>query len=288
MKRSLLDSFKSKLNLSKPNRIIRLGIDYGTSNSKIVFRDYGAPGGEKAYVVLRNGAFRVPSAVSVNSEGLSFGMNPQTSVRDPRTGWHESLKMRVAGEVKNDYGRYCFGPQLDLPRDFSAKDLAILTVWFLISEGCRAIQQHLRTDLKSIKLGMTLGMPMSFYEDDQLKCAFWNIARNAYALYRSRGLLERPTIRLQEARKLLDFASSTVDKEGPLSSDEERNWVRTEAEAALWWPFQSPQVSDGPYAQIDIGAGTTNYSIFRIVAQSRNGHWIKEGLAFFGARSAAV
>src|SRR5262249_23054875 len=61
-----------------------------------------------------------------------------------------------------------------------------------------------------------------------------------------------------------------------------------EAEAALWWPFQSPAVSDGPYAQIDIGAGTTNLSIFRIVPKYGDSGWIKESLSFFGATSPPV
>ena len=52
----------------------------------------------------------------------------------------------------------------------------------------------------------------------------------------------------------------------------------------MWWPFQSPAVAAGPYAKVDIGAGTTHASLFRIV--QKNG--IKTGLAFFGAVSVPV
>lgn len=55
-------------------RVVRLGVDFGTSFSKLVFRDYGAPGGEKAYVLLKDGKFRVPSAVGVRDE--TFELHP--------------------------------------------------------------------------------------------------------------------------------------------------------------------------------------------------------------------
>ena len=41
-------------------RRIHLGIDYGTSASKIVFRDYGAPGDEKAFLVPGMDRFEFP------------------------------------------------------------------------------------------------------------------------------------------------------------------------------------------------------------------------------------
>jgi hypothetical protein len=56
-----------------PKRRIHLGLDYGTSVSKIVFRDSGAPGGETAALVLRNGSFRIPSRVCVTATALLFG-----------------------------------------------------------------------------------------------------------------------------------------------------------------------------------------------------------------------
>ena len=118
-----------------PDRVVRLGIDYGTSFSKVVFRDYGAPGGEKAFVMLHKGAFRMPSAIGVERDEFIFGTGP-----DDNNGitWYQSVKMRVAGEVKGDYAKYYRGVMNELAAGISAKHLAVLTVWFLISEGKRA------------------------------------------------------------------------------------------------------------------------------------------------------
>lgn len=270
-------------------RRIHLGIDYGTSTSKIVFRDYGALGGEKAYPVIREGTFRIPSSVAMSASDLTFGTSPQAGIVLPAgLRWYESVKMRVAGEAKGDYNRYCYAPLPALPFGFTAKDLAVLAVWFLISEGYRAVREYLRSHTAEFALGMTLGVPMSFYTDSQLRTVFLDIARTAWRLYRSNGSFEGNTIRLSLARKLLDDSYNTIVQSSPIPEEEVRNWIRSEAEAAMWWPFQSPAVAAGPYAKVDIGAGTTNSSIFRIVDCYRDGRWVKEKLAFFGAYSHPV
>jgi len=53
----------------------------------------------------------------------------------------------------------------------------------------------------------------------------------------------------------------------------------------MWWPFQSPAIRPGPYAKVDIGAGTTHASLYRIFGDIQTP---KRGLAFFGAVTVAV
>src|SRR5438876_2497009 len=98
MKRSLWAfwKFRGQQMPATPKRRVHLGIDYGTSTSKIVLRDYGAPGGEAAFVVVRDGSFRIPSRVCVTSNELIFG-DDRKSAED--CDIYESLKMRVAVEV---------------------------------------------------------------------------------------------------------------------------------------------------------------------------------------------
>ena len=262
---------------ASPKRRVHLGIDYGTSTSKIVLRDYGAPGGEAAYVVLREGSFRIPSRVCVTANELIFG--------DDRRGAeecdiYESLKMRVAVEVTGDQ-KYYFGPLIELPSGFTAHDLAVLTMWFLISEGHRGIAEYLKGRMEGVSVGMTMGIPMAFFKDQQLKASFLAIAKQAWALYRNEGIIGS-TLLLEKAHRLLEkYRSASAT---PTPDYEVREWIRSEAEAAMWWPFQSPAIAAGPYAKVDIGAGTTHASLFRIV--EKNG--VKTALAFFGAVSVAV
>lgn len=267
-------------------RLVRLGIDYGTSFSKVVFRDYGAPGGEKAYVMLKNGSFRIPSAVGVRGQEFIFGIDPGRRRNDADLVWHESVKMRVAGEIKQDFGRYCYGALSPLPYDFCATDIAVLSVWFLISEAKRAVREHLKTSSGTIAIGFTLGMPMSFFDDSELRNAFLWISKSAWEL--SKVLDLDQTISFHDARRYLDSAYVAVEKGDDVLPEEIKDWIRTEAEAALWWPFMSPAVDAGPYAQIDVGAGTTNISVFRIVSNHTPTGWVKASVSFFGATSPPI
>jgi hypothetical protein len=263
-------------------RVIKLGIDYGTSFSKIVYRDYAAAGGDKAYVLLRDGQFRTPSAIGVANGEFIFGIDPSRR-REGGTAWHESVKMRVAGEVKKNYKKYCYGPLLPLPTGFSATDLAILSVAFLITQGKEAIRAHVRTSSGKIVVAFTLGIPMSFFDDPELRSAYLKISRTAWEL--SKKVEFNDAISFQEASHSLKLAKESEAKLSEVPSDSVRDWIRSEAEAAIWWPFASPAISDGPYAQIDVGAGTTNISIFRIVARHTAVGWQKASVSFFGATS---
>lgn len=263
---------------ASPKRRFHLGVDYGTSNSKIVFRDYGARGEEKAIVILRNGSFRIPSRVCMTATEFVFGDDGKTP---EDCDIYESIKMIVAADVCHDAKLY-FGPPKKMPDGFSAADLAALTVWFLISEGHRAIDTYLNRKMEGVSIGMTMGVPMSFFSDAQLRSSFLTIARRAWSLYREQGLLG-PVLLIEKARRILDAHPSALV---PSTLDYEvRDWVRSEGEAAMWWPFQSPAIPSGPYAKVDIGAGTTHASLYRIFGTAQTP---KTGLAFFGAVTVPV
>ena len=56
----------------------------------------------------------------------------------------------------------------------------------------------------------------------------------------------------------------------------------------MWWAFQSPAVPAGTFAKVDIGAGTTNASVFRIGQTYSNDRWVKSRLVFYGAGSSPI
>lgn len=64
-----------------------------------------------------------------------------------------------------------------------------------------------------------------------------------------------------------------------------REWIRSEAEAGLLWIFRSPLVRRGLYACVDVGAGTTDVSFFRIRERHVGDAWVKDALGFYSARS---
>lgn len=257
---------------------MHLGIDYGTSMSKIVFRDYGAPGGERAVVVLRDGTFRIPSRLCATDTDLLFGDNRSTPAD---CNAYESIKMRVAAETTGNPGYY-FGSLRDLPKELNAADLATLTVWFLISEGHRAVAAHVKRDMERVRIGMTMGIPMAFFTDGQLRCTFLGIARRAWLLYRGEGLLGEMLPISTALQVLRKYPAAAV----PGTPEAEvRDWIRSEGEAAMWWSFQSPAIAAGRYAKVDIGAGTTHSSLFSIFGSVETP---KRALAFSGAATVPV
>jgi hypothetical protein len=261
-----------------PNRRFHLGIDYGTSASKIVFRDYGAPGGEAAVVVLKDGSIRIPSRICVTPSEFLFADGQKTR---HDCDIYESLKMRVATEVTGN-PTYYLGLLDDLPTGFTAVDLCTLTVWHLISEGYRAVEKYLGNRTEGFTVGMTLGVPMAFYRDEKLRWTFLAIARKAWALYRNEGPAHSSVLIEKAQRMLQKHAAAALS---PIPEYEVRDWIRSEAEAAMWWPFQSPAVPAGRYAKIDIGAGTTHASLFQIYSGPAGA---KSGMAFSGAISIPV
>lgn len=258
-------------------RTFRLGIDYGTSTSKMILRDPMAPGGEKAFLLRRGVDFRISSSVFATECGLQFGSDFRSD--NERGTWYHSLKMRVAGECTGDYDQFCFGPRPPLPPGLSARDLAVLTIWFLAIEAQRIIGKRYRLSAANFDIAFTVGIPMSFYEDHELRSLFLHIARDARWLYDNVQPLQQGCITIEEAQRLLASISNQSD------TTEVRNWIRSEAEAAMCLPVKSPSVADGPYAEVDIGAGTTNATIFSVLPRFDGQRWLKERLAFFSARS---
>lgn len=267
------------------NRRIHLGIDYGTSTSKIVLMDYGAPGGRRARALMNEaGSCRLPSTVLLDGVTLRFGVGTGlTSARAEAVKSHtsvtiyESLKMRVAAEAKGHLDAHSTA----LPHGLSAADLATITVARLIEKGAEAARAEHGNGLK---FGMTLGVPMSFLADMQLRSVFLRIARTAWHLWRS-DALRSDELEIEKVRQLLTDAHAVVDAS---SVSDIRDWIRSEAEAAMWWTVQSPSVRAGAYAKVDVGAGTTNASVFRIGERYSDGAWIKDSLRFFGAKSEGV
>lgn len=274
-------------------RRVHFGIDYGTSNSKLVVRDFGAAGGERAHVVVQNASARLSSSLALAGNEIIFGLRRTDSHRFlQRATWYESLKMRAAGEITGNVAAYYHGPPGPLPTGLSAQEMAALTIWWLVTEASRAAETLVpRRQGEVVAPGMTLGIPMSFYRDVKLRAAFVELARVGWQLFRHGPRLEDGRLNMNHAKSWVAEAYRTI-RSDPIAANEVRLWIRTEAEAALWWAFQSPQVPEGPYAKVDIGAGTTNASVFRIVeghpAGVATGPRVRLKMAFFGADSQPV
>lgn len=254
---------------------LHLGVDYGTSASKLVVRYFEAPGGERAFLLEPRGSFRIPSGVSFDNREIVFNSGCDEALL--------SLKMRYAGEVTGDMDRHFYGTLAPIPYGFSAGDLVTLTVWKLISIGHLAAVRILKSE--GFKLGMTLGAPMSFLDNEELRPAFLMVARTAYQMYREFGPISPDTIKADLAKELLQLARTTVKEKPEIPVEKIRHWIRSETEASMYWSFKSPATAAGPFFAVDVGAGTTDSSAFLVNEEHRDEQWRKNAMCFLGACS---
>lgn len=267
-------------------RRMHLGVDYGTAWSKLVLRDMEAPAGEPEAFVLRPAAqpgdFRFPSLLSYFDGRLFFGWKAEEIRQKQGASVYPSVKMRMVDDVLKGF----HAPAAALPEGLDEEDLAVLTVLYLLQEGFVAARDYAAKRGAVPKLSMTLGVPMTPRCYPQIQAIFTRVAWRALAVLR-----EGRTLRMQESGlHVFDAQAATRwSRHGMPESLDPNGWVRSEAGAALHWAVSSPQVEDGLYAAIDVGAGTLSTSVFNIVATFDPGAniWVKKSIAVFGASCGA-
>jgi hypothetical protein len=268
--------FRSRISPS-PKRRVHLGIDYGADTSKIVFRDYSVPGTTGTVLVLHNGSAQIPSRVCRTTTDLLFGDRAKARAD---CYVYERLKTRVAAEASRD-PNHTLDQTTALPDGFRAADLAALTVWFLVSEGHRAIAAQFNGRMEDVEIDMTMGVPMLYFNDEEIKAQFLEIARRAWSFYRHEGLVGS-AVSIENARRV-------VEKHPAAASDalehKAQDWIRCESEAAIWWFLDSPSVGTGPYAIVDLGAQTTQASLARIFGKVQTA---KRSRVLYGAAAIRI
>ena len=258
-------------------RPLRLGVDYGTSRSKLVVTDYGSIEGERSFVVRPppeyegTGEYRIPSTVSIDGDAMYFGFAAESRARGS-VAVYRSLKMLCA------YPDRFYGDRAELPPGLNARDLSTLYVGYLIQLGQEAGNRYATRYRAESSIGITLGVPMAQLDNTGLLQMFVGIAREAFALREKIDLLNGADT--AEAAQALVAVRESLSGSFP---EEPRDWVRSEAEAALFWAHGAPQISHGRYACVDVGAGTTGASWFHINPARSGGVLVKDRLAFYGA-----
>jgi hypothetical protein len=123
---------------------------------------------------------------------------------------------------------------------------------------------------------------MASIDDATRRDRFVAVARLAFEIWRQRDTDLAGGVQICRA---LDIVAGARERLASRQVGDPREWVRSEAEAGLLWAFQSPDVAKGLYACVDVGAGTTDVSVFRIKEDFVDGRWTKSGMVFYSAVS---
>lgn len=240
--------------------------------------DYSAVDGDRSFLVrppssTNSDDYLIPSTVCATEDSLRFGFSAEARADEGTP--YRSLKMRCA------YPDRFYGDPAPLPTGLTARDLATLYVGHLITLGRQAGEQYAAQRDSTASLSITLGVPMAQLDDKRLHLAFVGIAREAFELAGQLDLQD--TVSIADARDALNSARTTVGHQPPQYL---RDWVRSEAEAALFWAHRSPDIAHGRYACVDVGAGTTSASWFHINPMRSGGILVNDRLSFYSAACA--
>jgi hypothetical protein len=263
------------------SRLLHLGLDFGTCWSKLVLRDYEAPG-PRAMVVRPHarfggrGAYRIPSSVVLVDRRLRFGLDGEAHWSRTDARVVHSPKMLVAGMYA--------GELPELPEGVDSIGLTALAVVYLLETAAASARGYCEVVAPGTapRMTMTLGVPMSLIDDRGIEAKFVEVARLAFELWKKGGLSLVHGIPLDEAKQALMEARLRL---GARPRPTPREWIRSEAEAGLLWVFRSPATGEGLFGCVDVGAGTTDVGFFRIRSRHEGGAWVKDGMAFYSAKS---
>lgn len=254
-----------------------IGVDYGTSRSKLVLTDYDAQDRNISFPVRPpqerggDGGYCIPSTVTINGGFIRFGFDAEAQAGDGERVYR-SLKMLCA------YPDQFYGDRAELPfRGMNARDLATLYVGYLVQLGQDAAVRYSNRFQAEPSFGVTVGAPMAQLDDTELQATFVEIAREAFTLRNRVDLLNGVSVEVAKST----LATARNELAGS-SLAEPRDWVRSEAEAALFWAYTSPDIREGRYACVDVGAGTTSASWFHITAVRSGELLVNNRLVFWG------
>ncbi len=263
-----------------PPRRYHLGLDWGTSTTKMVLRDYGAPGAVHglAYVLEPEGSLRYPSTVACMDGRLYFGHEAERRRDRPGAKLWDSLK-RAAG-VGNGWSEPAGLDQA------LYEDLVTLSLAHMIALGLRHAEQ-LANGAFRVVLGLSVGVPA--WDAQHRHLPYLRCAATGYRLAVGRRWdpQGRP---LAEALPLVKEVRAEVLSSLDTSLPNSERWLRAEVVAALIWPLTSPETGEGPYTIVDIGAATTHASWLRVHhSHDEAGRYLeRSAITVFGTKTRPV
>ena len=270
MKSPQSSSMLNKPKNEKKRRRYHLGLDWGTSATKLVLRDYEQG---KAFVVIPTGlesSYRYPATCVIEKKRVYFGVEAEKR-KTPASKVFDALKADI----------YEFENVANNESIVSKEDLATLSLAHIISIGLDFADKHAAQSDSTALMGMTLGVPAEELEKSELRHIYLKMARTAYEIAVRMGCDPQGAKYLDCLQLLVTAREEIVKKDAKNKPDpnEYAQWLRPELAAAMYWGVKSPTIQSDLYSCVDIGAWTTNASYFRI--HHANGD-SKGGISFYG------
>lgn len=253
---------------------VQVGLDFGTSATKVLWVRMGVADPKVSAVDFQHGLadlprFCLPSVAAFDLRGgLLFGDVALSHLRSgPAASALTRFKMLVAGEQDERYldrhTQWRFGEHVRLALgDESSCTPEMVTAAYL-AFVMRRVRHQLTNELPGLDLDVSFAtcVPVDQVQDNVVATAFRRVVNAA-------ELLEREASDGESGRAWLDRAQRELSSR-LLDEAEAKVHLVPEAVAATAGYIHSMQRNRGIHALIDIGAGTTDVSIFNVLDWGR-------------------
>lgn len=246
-------------------KLITVGIDFGTSRTKIVYRDVAE---NIVNIILfedmrGNKVYFLPSLVSVKKGKLYFGYMAE-EIDDPDYIFR-SFKTCLACQGDSINRNMCRKENI---RGFfiinqgmktfkiSALQITIFYLAWLIKFVKKQVE---KIYTKPLKFVYTMGIPINYLENESVRDLFMK------AIFYAERLSEEieQEFDIEEAINILE---KKINETTSLPPDEVRlTFVQPESIASVISYIESPEVNIGLHTIIDIGAATSDITVFRLM-----------------------
>lgn len=252
----------------KPPKVVVVGIDFGTSGTKVVIGDTAT---NRHHPLIRNGASRkasfiFPSMIGISSHRVFFCGSAPARLKGSVTQF-SSFKVCLACQHGLASCRRC-AYQAQEPGCFVIRDGAEvdridaehLSTWYLaFIMGCAKREiAKLWGGAFDLQLIFNVGAPI-----DQ-----WNAVKGLNLFTRVAFYAEKLSDNISNGARLSDLRSAydavRADYAEIPNESERVVFVQPETAAGLMSFVTSPRVERGLYGIVDVGAGTTDVSFFRL------------------------
>lgn len=258
----------------KEEKFINVGIDFGTSGTKVIYRDII---GRKAWVCGFDHSLReypdfvLPSSIRVIDGKLYFG--GEAEKKAPQGNVIRSFKICMVCQHESDLQNNCnlvvdhtlhLSPaEIKLPGNdgtylsFCPCDLGTLYLAYVIGIVRRKIENQFGKDY-DLNITLNAAVPVNFMENEKVEAAFNESFYYANCIheYVHNGADINDLYQIIRNLKV-----SRPEIPGP---EIRTTFVQPETITAMFSYVMSPVADDGLYGIADVGAGTTDVSFFRL------------------------
>ena len=256
---------------------IYVGVDFGTSFTKVAYRISG--GMEKVLPLsistMPSMHYAQPSLIAFKNKEILFGEEAYKFLEKSKLDHGiRCVKMLFAGEIDPDYknkelhanfSQYCEEHSIDAKYIKPGYWVTAYLVW-IINKITTTLQNKFNRELN---LNFNVCIPLDTYEKDEVRKGFQkaiNVVGEIGQIWNSKNDMS-----------LVEMIAKSWDHAGTEEMEESRIHIIPEAVAQMACYLNSLSVENKIHGVIDFGSGTTDFSIFNLSKDSdgeRCAYWL--------------